>query len=150
LLSFFVSCAQQESARNQGLKKDSSLYEPKHTLDSASVRPSSIDVKIENDHYSLKIIQDSLNAGTGASALITLAKGDTTILSKRISSATFDDSLRKNRFKNYILKDIEYSFIRSNRLYFLARFKTTTTPTMDSLRFAIFYRTDKFARLDYW
>lgn len=81
---------------------------------------------------------------------ITLKKGNNLILKSQVKKSTFKDSLDSDFLKYSVLRDVEYEFIRSNRLYFKAQINVPDADWSFGTDFAIFYRTEKKGRIDYW
>jgi len=140
----FLSCSQSTSTEQGKLNKKETAGKTKSNHDSLPF------VRIENDIYNLSIVTDSLDHIHSNPTIITLKKSGEIVVSKSVSFSTFSDSL-------YFLKNdpgtqmsVQYDYVRSNRLYFLAKYKSQRVNISDTIMFAIFFRTDKKGRLDYW
>ena len=81
---------------------------------------------------------------------IILKKGNAVILKSQVKKSTFKDSLDGDFLKYSVLRDVEYDFIRSNRLYFKAHINVPDTDWSLGTDFAVFYRTEKKGKIDYW
>ncbi len=81
---------------------------------------------------------------------IILKKGNDVILKSQVKKSTFKDSLDGDFLKYSVLRSVEYDFIRSNRLYFKADIDVPDTDWAIGTDFAIFYRTEKKGKIDYW
>ncbi|GAB4161562.1 MAG: hypothetical protein Tsb0033_19260 [Winogradskyella sp.] len=81
---------------------------------------------------------------------IILKKGNDVILKSQVKKSTFKDSLDGDFLKYSVLRSVEYDFIRSNRLYFKADIDVPDTDWAVGTDFAIFYRTEKKGKIDYW
>jgi hypothetical protein len=95
-------------------------------------------------------MHDELDISHNYSVIITLTKDSKEILSKQLTKEIFKDSLDAEFYKTAILNDIEYKFVRTNRLYFTATLLIPDTDIIYETDFAIFYRTDKIGQLDFW
>lgn len=121
-------------------------------------------VQIGNDFYELEIISyckksssvkriSVVNQPTNIvddyeTDIILLFEKDT-ILKSRVNKKTFKDGLNEELYHYAVLKDVDFDFIRSNRLYFKAFFKILKAEKNIELDFAIFYRTNKKGQIDY-
>lgn len=130
--------------------------------------PKTHEVNIENDIYLLELKTYSLNDSSivrindtnkpevykdiyhDRVTDIILKRGNTVILNSQVKTANFKDSLGGDFLKYSVLRDVKFDFIRSNRLYFKADIDVPDTDWAVGLDFAIFYRTDKKGRIDYW
>ncbi|GAB5398912.1 MAG: hypothetical protein Aureis2KO_04970 [Aureisphaera sp.] len=81
---------------------------------------------------------------------IILRKGSEIVLKSQVKKSTFKDSLNGDFLKYSVLRDVEYDFIRSNRLYFKAHINVPDTDWSLGTDFAIFYQTEKKGKIDYW
>ena len=122
-------------------------------------------VRIENEFYDLTIKSYSLNDSSisrindydkskaiyhdyETEILLTLESD--TVLQSTLTKETFSDSLSGDFYKYAVLHNIEYSSIRTNRLYFKAFLNVPDTDWGTRPKFAIFFRTSKKGQINYW
>ncbi len=156
----------KKEIRNFNSKKSDTviIYWDKN-LDTLTERKT---IRISNDKYDLIIKSYSLN-NSSITRINTLNKPsiykdiyhdyqsdiflmykDQLVLSKPINKHTFKDSLSGEFLEQSILKEISFTSVRSNRLYFNAILYIPDTDWMVSSDFAIFYQTSKKGKVDFW
>lgn len=81
---------------------------------------------------------------------LTLKKGNFIVLKSQINKEIFKDSLDNDFYRHSILKNIKFNFVRSNRLYFKSKFNLPETDWIIESDFAIFFRTNKKGKINYW
>ena len=137
----------------------------KKNLDTLTERKT---IRIGNDKYDLILKSYSLN-DSSITRINTLNKPiiykdiyhdyqsevilmykDQLVVSKPINKGTFKDSLSDEFLEQSILKEISFTNVRSNRLYFNAILYIPDTDWMVSIDFAIFYQTNKKGKVDFW
>jgi hypothetical protein len=122
-------------------------------------------VRIENDFYDLSIKSYCLNDSSISRASdydnskaiyhdyeteILLTLNSDTVLISKVTKGTFSDSLSGNFYKYAVLKDVEYNFVRSNRLYFKAFLNVPDSDWGVESEFAYFFRTNKKGQINCW
>jgi len=105
-----------------------------------------IQMENENAHLTKKTISVSHNY----SAKIILIKNNKEVFTKQITKDIFKDSLQTEFLKTLTLREIQYDFVRTNRLYFKANLIALNTGLVEEFRFAIYYQTEKIGQLDFW
>jgi len=155
----------EANSRSIGDKIDPTIVYWKLDLDTIH---KTYQVNIENDKYELELKNYSLNDSsiikindTNKPEIykdiyhdrvtdIILKKGNNIILNSQVKKANFKDSISGDFLKYSVLRNVEFDFIRSNRLYFKADIDVPDTDWATGLDFAIFYRTNKKGLIDYW
>jgi hypothetical protein len=107
-------------------------------------------IKIENDKYDLVITKNSDYRGRIPSNFeIDLIKGNDTVLVSFVDYYCLHDSIRE-KYSDFIINEVNYEFVRSNRIYFNATFADSQVKNKITADFAIFYRTKKKGQVDFW
>lgn len=141
-LLILLSCSHHESVSTD--KENDSANKVEIKSDFTNL-PFSIYIPVENDSLHLTIAESS-----STQTRILLTKSNQPIVSKSISLTTFSEGLNTIKTDSTTKMSIQYNFIRSNRLYFLAKLYSQYNSKVDTIRFAIFFRTAKKGELTYW
>ena len=91
-----------------------------------------------------------LNISHNYATQIILTKDNKLVIAKEINKEIFKDSLNSQFYIAGILSNVQYDFVRTNRLYFSATISIPQTDQNEDLQFAVFYQTDKIGQLDFW
>ncbi len=87
----------------------------------------------------------------GKQFLIKLMEGENLVLELPIGKETFRDSLDVESYDQLKMIELEYSAVRSNRLFFKTRIESTTEKKqVYDFEFGIFYQTEKKGQIDFW
>ena len=162
-----VSPKTPEVIADKSVKGKRDTVEVVWELDFDTAQTSS-DIRIENDNYVVRTEVYCLNDSSIVSindinndaiyrdvyhdyqASIYLIREQDTTFSINLTKAAFKDSLSDEFFEASVLSSIEYESVRSNRLYFKVWLNVPDTDWMIESEMAVFYRTNKKGRVDYW
>lgn len=175
-LSFIVfGCVNKQTEKKNGknnINNDTRVEKKYQPVDNDSSFKEK-ELSIYNQPYKLKIVKYCLNDSNSSNEImiinpngigtrkmsnishnyfvnIILTKDNNEVFKKQITKETFMDSLDAKFYKKAVLREIEYNFVRTNRLYFKAILAIPETDLTSEMTFAIFYQTKKIGQLDFW
>jgi hypothetical protein len=126
--------------KKQKIQIENIFYEL--TIKSYCLNDSSISRK--SDYDKSKVVYHDYKT-----EIILTIKSDTVLISN-VTKETFSDSLSGDFYKYTVLTDVEYAFVRSNRIYFKALLNVSGSDWVVESEFAIFFRTNKKGQINYW
>lgn len=169
-----ISCTPSVEQRTPSAKKSlqNSITSPDTTI---TFWPTEFDkltkdtnIQIDNEHYKLTIARYSLNDSSIAwinkqgndirkdvyhnyefRIALFSASGDT-IQNLTLDKTTFKDSLPTEFYQRSVLWNVKYDAVRSNRLCYTVELLVPDTDWATWGRMAIFFRTDKKGKIDFW
>lgn len=103
-----------------------------------------------NDSSIVKINGNSKEIYHNSLTEIILKYDEQIILKSQLNKQTFKDSLSGDFLKHAVLYNVDYDFIRSNRLYFKAEVVVPDSDWAKQTDLGIFYRTHKKGKIDFW
>lgn len=125
-------------------------------------------IRVGNEYYDLNIATYSLNDSSiswvndlnrdliykdvyhNRATIISLSGKNDTIIAAVLDKSEFEDLLDSEFYNRCYLKNIEYDFIRSNRIYFKVTLIVPDTDWQMDGMMAIFYKTSKKGVVDSW
>ncbi|NVK73278.1 MAG: DUF4738 domain-containing protein [Oceanospirillaceae bacterium] len=125
-------------------------------------------IQIGNEYYELEIATYSLNDSSiswvndlskdviyldiyhNRETNISLIRQGDTILESIITKSEFEHLFDEEFYSRCQIRNIEFDFVRSNRVYFNVTLSVPDTDWYEEAAMAIFYRTTKKGQVDYW
>lgn len=167
VLLIFITCGKPERKNTTTIPKSSSkdVIEKKYLPIDIDTTEKVIRLSMYNEPYSLKIkryclndssvineagIKGALNISHNYAFRIILVKANKVVLSKQVNKETFKDSLNAQLYTAELLRNVQYDFVRTNRLYFKAMITNPQTNQNDEIQFAVFYKTNRIGELNFW
>lgn len=162
----------EQDTLSQGIVKTEVTVKSKYQPLDMDTLVSEKEILIDNESFNLKIIKYCHNDSAvvnevwlrdvsgvthkefdishNYSTQIILAKNNEITFDKQISKDILKDHLiDQGYFRKEMLYDIQYDFVKANRLYFKATLVAFNTNWIEEIEFALFYQTEKAGQIDF-